>query len=91
MLAHHLKLKTEHEQREKEKEAAAKETAAKETTAATDKEDTPGGSSEVPMEVGGATGGEEPKKKEGPDYSVGEDGRPRQHILTDTGLLIPAG
>ncbi len=86
MLAHYLKLKTEHEQREKEKEAAAKETAA-----ATNKEETPGDSTEVPMEVGGATGGEEPKKKDGPDYSVGEDGRPRQHILTDTGLLIPAG
>ena len=31
------------------------------------------------------------KKKEGPVYAMGEDGRPRQHILTDTGMLLPAG
>ncbi len=44
---------------------------------------------------GVATGGvatrDEQDKKEEPEYSVGEDGRPRQHILTDTGMLIPAG
>lgn len=40
----------------------------------------------------GEEASEEPKKKEdGPKYAMGEDGRPRQHILTDTGMLLPAG
>ena len=35
---------------------------------------------------------EEPKDDpNNPQYSVGEDGRPRQHIITDTGMLLPAG
>ena len=35
---------------------------------------------------------EEPKDDpNNPQYSLGEDGRPRQHIITDTGMLLPAG
>lgn len=30
-------------------------------------------------------------RKDAPQYAMGEDGRPRQHILTDTGMLLPAG
>ena len=44
----------------------------------------------------GATALEEPKPKENgdegkPEYSVGDDGRPRQRILTEQGMLLPAG
>ena len=48
---------------------------------------------ETPMEVveeGGATGGGEGDDGK-PVYSVGEDGRPRQRILTEQGMLLPAG
>ena len=39
---------------------------------------------------------EQPKPKENgdegkPEYSVGDDGRPRQRILTEQGMLLPAG
>lgn len=47
---------------------------------------------------GGATAMEEERspfvsgdRKNVPQYAMGEDGRPRQHILTDTGMLLPAG
>ena len=44
----------------------------------------------------GATALEEPKPKQNgdegkPEYSVGDDGRPRQRILTEQGMLLPAG
>lgn len=44
---------------------------------------------ETPMEgveEGGATGDDSK-----PQYSVGDDGRPRQRILTEQGMLLPAG
>ena len=39
----------------------------------------------------GATPNDPPTRKDAPQYAMGEDGRPRQHILTDTGMLLPAG
>ena len=38
------------------------------------------------VEEGGATGDDSK-----PQYSLGEDGRPRQRILTEQGMLLPAG
>ena len=78
MLEHSLKLKAEAMEREKQAEAAKKT------------EEPAKSSEEEPMEEG-TSSGEDKEKKEGPEYSVGEDGRPRQHILTDTGMLVPAG
>ena len=42
---------------------------------------------EIPMEGVEESGGDESK----PQYSVGDDGRPRQRILTEQGMLLPAG
>lgn len=87
MLQHSLKLKAEAEAREKrEKELREKEKTAASTSKSAENTSIEG---EEPMDQDSGATSEE--KKEGPEYSVGEDGRPRQHILTDTGMLIPAG
>ena len=85
MLEYTLKLRQEAAEREKQ-ESEDKTTG--------DEEPMSHGEGEGEGEEEGATPLEKPKKSgndESSQYSIGEDGRPRQHILTDTGMLLPAG
>ena len=87
MLEYTLKLRQEAAEREKQ-ESEDKTTGDEEPMSHGE------GEGEGEGEEEGATPLEKPKKSgndESSQYSIGEDGRPRQHILTDTGMLLPAG
>ncbi|XP_019853287.1 PREDICTED: uncharacterized protein LOC105313082 isoform X2 [Amphimedon queenslandica] len=88
LLEHHMKLKAEADAREA-REAREKELM--NGTAGAEKEGGEEGGDKEGASGSDDKGGAAAKKKEGPVYAMGEDGRPRQHILTDTGMLLPAG
>ena len=81
MLEHHMKLKADYEA----KIAAEKDSGASGKDSTTGESDSAPASTEEQSTSGAAT------RKDAPQYAMGEDGRPRQHILTDTGMLLPAG
>jgi hypothetical protein len=89
MLEHHMKLKKEYE----EKIAAEKEAMEKEAMESEEGGATAAASSDKSSEATGGVikEGVVPMRKDAPQYAMGDDGRPRQHILTDTGMLLPAG
>lgn len=77
MLEHHLKLKAESEAKMEATEQGSIEEGATAEEKVDDTKD--------------ATPKDAATRKDAPQYAMGEDGRPRQHILTDTGMLLPAG